>query len=139
MVLSVLKLLKLVFLAAVTVGELHRAVVVSVQDRIAELLALLEPTASPLLLLLLLLLLLRWLRWQRRRRWQDQSSMPLQFCWRRHRWWLRPRASVSALLCSRRLFVARLGPRGRCADDLDLCLTALRSSSTVLCSSHPAR
>ena len=57
--LSLLKLLKLVFLAAVTVGELHRAVVVSVQDRIAELLALLEPTASPLLLLLLLLLLLR--------------------------------------------------------------------------------
>ena len=50
MVLSLLKVLKLVFLAAVAVGELHRAVVVSVQDRIAELLALLEPTASPLLL-----------------------------------------------------------------------------------------
>ena len=50
LVLSLLKLLKLMFLAAVTVGELHRAVVVSVQDRIAELLALLEPTASPLLL-----------------------------------------------------------------------------------------
>ena len=48
MVLSLLKLLKLVFLVAVTVGELHRAGVVSVQDRIAELLALLKPTASPL-------------------------------------------------------------------------------------------
>ena len=48
MVLSLLKLLKLVFLAAETVGELHRAMVVFVQDRIAELLALLKPTASPL-------------------------------------------------------------------------------------------
>ena len=73
-----------------------------------------------LLLLLMLLVLLRWLRWQRRPRWQDQSSMPQQFCWRRHRWWLRPRAFVSALLSSRRLIVARLGLRWRRADDLDL-------------------
>ena len=92
MVLSLLKLLKLVFLAAVTVGELHRAVVVSVQDRIAELLALLEATASPLLRLLL-----RWLRWQRRRL-QDQSSMLLQLRWRCHRLASDPRVCFGAAL-----------------------------------------